>query len=260
MSRASNARRAPIVRRLGGFVLLFLLAVGCDQFEGYVQEASLPPPSLPSPTISRDATPLAVLPRTLPKQIAQADTFHGCPPDGNGGDGELNYLKNRTDGARFIPVALAALLDLGWPEGAEGKGQSDMEPADRDAIKQFEGSAVSIVGYVMRAAPEGPDPTNCDSPTFQDYSIWIVANPKDDIATSVVAQVTPRVAIDHPGWTGSNLKRLANRKATVKISGWLLFDGEERKQLNRTRGTLWEIHPTMGIEVDEGYGFVDLVR
>ncbi len=50
-----------------------------------------------------------------------------------------------------------------------------------------------------------------------------------------------------PRWTISALKRLAERHERVRISGWLMFDGEHPDQIGKTRGTLWEIHPVMPV-------------
>jgi hypothetical protein len=38
----------------------------------------------------------------------------------------------------------------------------------------------------------------------------------------------------------------------VRISGWLLMDQEHPEQLGQTRASLWEIHPILHIEVNEG--------
>jgi hypothetical protein len=41
----------------------------------------------------------------------------------------------------------------------------------------------------------------------------------------------------------------------VRISGWLMMDPEHPDQIGNTRGTIWEIHPIMQIEVQESGGF-----
>jgi hypothetical protein len=55
------------------------------------------------------------------------------------------------------------------------------------------------------------------------------------------------------------LKRIANRHERVRISGWLMFDGEHPDQVGKTRGTLWEIHPVMRIDVlkSDGWTYLD---
>ena len=69
--------------------------------------------------------------------------------------------------------------------------------------------------------------------------------------TSIVVEVTPRVRKGHPNWTTARLDPLVHTSTPVRISGWLMFDPEHPEQLGKTRGTLWEIHPIMKIEVEE---------
>ncbi len=66
----------------------------------------------------------------------------------------------------------------------------------------------------------------------------------------MVVEVTPRVRDQRPGWTDSALAALKGQQ--VRISGWLLMDQEHPEQLGQTRATLWEIHPIMHIEVNQG--------
>ena len=40
--------------------------------------------------------------------------------------------------------------------------------------------------------------------------------------------------------------------------GWSMLDQEHPEQLNQTRGTLWEIHPIMQIEVQQNGSWVPL--
>ncbi|MGE5333109.1 MAG: hypothetical protein ACM3N4_00285, partial [Nitrososphaerota archaeon] len=45
-------------------------------------------------------------------------TFHGCPPGGDGGDSQLNVLKNRIDdgvNGAFQDVSLDTLINLSFP-------------------------------------------------------------------------------------------------------------------------------------------------
>jgi hypothetical protein len=37
----------------------------------------------------------------------------------------------------------------------------------------------------------------------------------------------------------------------VRISGWTMLDPEHPDQVDNTRGTIWEIHPIMQIEVQQ---------
>src|SRR5437764_10872377 len=57
-----------------------------------------------------------------PNPIAQ--TFHGCPPSGDGGDPALNILKNRVDEGPWQSVTLSSLLALTWPMEIERQPRS----------------------------------------------------------------------------------------------------------------------------------------
>jgi hypothetical protein len=71
-----------------------------------------------------------------------------------------------------------------------------------------------------------------------------------DGAGAIVVEATPRVRFNHPGWTTHRLRQLAQNNKAVRISGWLLMDQEHPDQITAgIRGTLWEIHPIMQIEV-----------
>ena len=51
----------------------------------------------------------------------------------------------------------------------------------------------------------------------------------------------------NPSWTKANLNKIRGQK--VRITGWLMYDFEHPPQVGKTRGTLWEVHPVMKIEV-----------
>src|SRR5947209_6927198 len=42
-------------------------------------------------------------------------TFHGCPAQGNGGDTQLNLLKNRMDTASWKAISFSQLATLPYP-------------------------------------------------------------------------------------------------------------------------------------------------
>jgi hypothetical protein len=79
-----------------------------------------------------------------------------------------------------------------------------------------------------------------------------------------VAEVTPRLKPDHPKWTQNAIRRLARTGQQVRVSGWLMMDQEHPEQIkgtpaqDPTRGTLWEVHPIMDIEVMRGGNWVPL--
>ena len=49
------------------------------------------------------------------RPVPESPGFEGCPGDGDGGDRELNRLKNRVDTATWVPTPFASILDLAVP-------------------------------------------------------------------------------------------------------------------------------------------------
>jgi hypothetical protein len=74
----------------------------------------------------------------------------------------------------------------------------------------------------------------------------------------VVIETTPRVRRRHPAWTVARLRPWVDADSAVRISGWLMLDPEHRNHLNKYRGTLWEIHPILRIEVQRDSTWVSL--
>lgn len=67
-----------------------------------------------------------------------------------------------------------------------------------------------------------------------------------------MVEVTPRVRARHPGWTLQAFQSLARQKSRVRIGGWTMLDPEHPDQVGKTRGTIWEIHPVMRVDVMQG--------
>jgi hypothetical protein len=181
------------------------------------------------------------------------NTFYGCPSEGDGGDPKLNTYKNRTDDGEngvFHDVSVATILSLPWPQTVGYAKRSTWSDAETQAIAQYEGIAVRASGYIVQVKHEGTESTNCHDTTNRDYHIWLAANANDDRSQAVVVEVTPRVQALRPGWQGTRLSGLVG--AQVRISGWLLFDQEHPDQVGQTRGTIFEIHPIIHIEVASG--------
>jgi len=186
-----------------------------------------------------------------PQPVVQ--TFQGCPPGGDGGDEQLNKLKNRVDdgdNGRYYDTDLNSILALPIPQGVERVARADWSPDDLSQIQQYEGTPVRVVAWFYSDKHEGTESTNCHATQYRDYHVWIVPNSGDDRTQAVVAEVTPRVQALRRGWTDSALSGLKGRQ--VRISGWLLMDQEHPEQLGQTRGTLWEVHPILHIEVNSG--------
>ena len=166
----------------------------------------------------------------------------------------MNRLKNRIDDGSYVPVTFDAVAALTWPKEIERKKRADWSHADTAAISKYEGIPISVEGYLFGAKEEGPEAPNChgaDLP-LHDFHIWLTKSSGEDNSHSVVVETTPRVRANHSTWTVKTLDKIAKDKTRVRISGWLMLDPEHPDQVDKTRGTIWEIHPIMQIEIQEG--------
>jgi hypothetical protein len=188
--------------------------------------------------------------------------FMGCPPEGDGGDPLLNRLKNRSDEGAWVPVDFAAVERLPWPQGIERRARSRWTHGDAAEVAHYEGIPISITGYLAGAKEEGPESPNChgDDHAFRDFHLWLVSSPGADRSGSIVVEVTPRLRRKHPEWSLDRIRALVRAKTQVRISGWLMLDPEHPDQVRKTRGTIWEIHPIMKIEVAEAGAWRPLDR
>lgn len=179
--------------------------------------------------------------------------FEGCPPEGDGGDRELNRLKNRVDSAAWKSTPFETMLGLSWPPSVSRRARAEWSARDSIAIARHEGLPVTVEGYFVGAKQEGPESPNCHGAdrTFRDWHIWLAETPGKDRRRSIVVETTPAVRATHPDWSIATIHKLVRDSTPVRVSGWLLFDQEHPEQLGRTRGTLWEIHPVMRIEIKQ---------
>jgi len=206
-------------------------------------------------------TPIARPGGTLPNPGGIAtpveETFRGCPPEGRGGDPQLNLLKNRIDEANWQPATIETMLALRWPPATERRAMSRWSVADRAEIARNNGLPVQAEGYLLLVRQQGAESTNCGSASADevDYHMWLAAQPNDNRGTkSVVIEATPRVRAKHPGWTLQNLEAVARQQTRIRISGWTMLDPEHPDEVGKSRGTIWEIHPIMKIEVAQPGG------
>jgi len=176
--------------------------------------------------------------------------FRGCPAQGDGGDRELNVLKNRVDSAAWAATPFSSVLGLSWPRGATKRGRAEWSIVDSLTVAATEGLPVAVEGYFVAAKQEGPEATNCHGAdaAFRDWHLWLAATPGKDRRRSIVVETTPAVRSERQ-WTLNAMHELARDSTLVRVSGWLMLDQEHPEQLGKTRGTLWEIHPVMRIEV-----------
>lgn len=77
--------------------------------------------------------------------------------------------------------------------------------------------------------------------------------------SSVTAESTPRVRLDHPNFTRLKLNPLIdanwkpsnsnpNGKLLVRVTGLLMFDSGHFFHESLTRDTNWEVHPVLKME------------
>lgn len=185
------------------------------------------------------------------KQTPIEITFNGCPPEGQGGDPALNRLKNRVDeSSKYYTVSFDAVSQLSWPKDIEKRNRFEWSAQDAASISKYEGIPIAVEGFLAGVREEGPESTNCHG-SDHDFHIWLVKSAGDNRSRSIVVEVTPRVRAKHANWTTSALAKIVQSKERVRISGWLMFDQEHPEQIGNTRGTLWEIHPIMQIEVEK---------
>ncbi len=197
------------------------------------------------------AAPVGDLPNIPEKQTPASYTLDGCPPEGKGGDPELNLLKNRSDPGDYAVVSFDSLTALTWPKNIERVPMGQWADSSRNYIQQYEGTPISVEGYIVGLREGLPDPANCNwtSSGYLDWHLSFTKNPRDDRSQSVMAEVTPRIRMRHR-WTIDSIHSLImDEHVPVRLSGWLYFDPEHPGDLGVTRVTLWEINPVMQVEV-----------
>jgi hypothetical protein len=212
---------------------------------------SLLPPLLLVLLLSIGTAPAAVAP--------QPGDFQGCPEPGQGGDPDLNRLKNRSaQVATTEPMTVAQINALPLPlEALRGK-RATWPASTRQEITPLEQKGVMVEAFLIGVKQEGPETTNCRRRDLHDYHIWIVDARDQTRAASVVVEITPRWLAANDGWRLQTFKRLAQQRANVRITGWLMFDPQHPDQIGKTRGGLWEVHPITKIEVFSGGSWIEL--
>jgi hypothetical protein len=227
----------------GGLVLLVLAALLLMQYLG--AGALLPISAVIA------APPVGDLPMMPEKPPASPEGFKDCPPEGQGGDVDLNRLLNRVDKGAYVPVSFDSLLALTWPRSAEQHLMIEWTPSGRAFISQYLGVPVVVEGYIEALRDGVPHAANC-SRTDEPGDLWrlyLTKGPKDRRAQSVIAVSTPQTRVGHT-WTVDMIRSfLVAGRVPVRLSGWLYFDPDHSQEIGRTRATLWEISPVMQIEV-----------
>lgn len=193
----------------------------------------------------RSLIPLVVVAVTIFTALALvARQIYGdpCPPEGAGGDVDLNRLKNRTDSPRSS-VRLTVGEISGLHSIRSHRRRAQWTRGDWRVIRDLEGAAVTVEGYVARTREEGPEATNCQD--GHDIHLYLVDRSGDDARASVVAEITPRMR--RPTWSASAIASLARHRSRVRVTGWLMYDQEHAP--DAARATSWEIHPVTAVTV-----------
>jgi len=212
----------------------------------------------PEGTIARLAQDADAVP-VLPPRAYSSGAFEGIPPEGVGGDPDLNVLKNRDLPPRqYTPRALQEIIAQPAPT-TSGPRRTWPEDA-RSRIAELESQGVVVEGYLRSVKPLGPTAANArrQPKENRDWRLALVAAPDADHASSVVAVVSPRIRANHPEWTLAKLQELSASRQRVRIGGWLLF-GSPTLMKVRQAATSWRIHPVLKIEVGSRRGWTDLV-
>jgi hypothetical protein len=204
--------------------------------------------------------PLAVLAVLVFITSAPAQTvghttgrFHGCKPEGTGGDGYLNQLKNRDIPPDTYDDMTLANVIAEKPAHAMAMEKRDRDTWEEDAraeIAPWEAKGARVIGRLIALRTQGPEACNCKSTRYADIHLWIAtkASASAKPTQSMVIEISPRDADDHPGWNKDDLIALAKKGTRVRISGWLTWDDEHGSEVGKSRGTLWELHPVHLIE------------
>jgi len=217
------------------------------------------------------------------KPLPQVSSFNSdegaCGGTGEGGDSDTNRRKNRIDVPdSYHSVAWEAINSLDYAKSAP-KRRSDWTSAQLATISPFEGSAITVEGFLYKVKVESSSPgarrggesTNCHAHLASDvdWHMPLTANLEGGEDVAVIVETTPRVRKSHANWTTTRLKPWAAHvgnhanadynEQKVRISGWLMLDPEHQGMINNgLRSTLWEIHPITKIEVWDNGSWVDL--
>ena len=196
----------------------------------------------------------------LYKGTAPSD-FHGIPPEGIGGDPELNKEKNRwAMPAAVTQVSVSQIIS--FPHDAldmMGKEKrSKWTSSASDQASANENRAVEVIGYLAHVKESGPEACNGHSDIYHDFHLWITESPGEDKNKGIVIEAIPFWKEQFPAWLLLTFEKLASQNAKVRVSGWVLWDEEHGDEVGKSRGSLWEVHPFTKFEVFSGGKWVEL--
>jgi hypothetical protein len=248
-----------------------------------VEVRQAPPAVLEGGGTPTESTPATAISSEWDKPAPQSSSFQSdegnCGETGDGGDADTNRRKNRTDvPSSYHAVTRGAINSLAYAKGAP-KSRMDWTPAQLATIAPFEGSAISVEGYLYKVkvesssvnAASGGESTNCHARLANDvdWHMPLTANVGEGESVAIIVETTPRVRKQHALWTTAHLKawtahlgshpNASYNQQKVRISGWLMLDPEHQDMIDSgLRSTLWEIHPITKIEVWNNGAWADL--
>ena len=253
-ARSRRGASASLILVLVVLIVVVVTAILVSRRRSQVTSGAVPAGSAGTASAGAPPSGAGGIPILANKPRPTEITFQGCPPDGDGGDRALNRQKNRVDEGAYAPVSLNAIVTRPWPPAIEQTRRANWSRRAAAEVEKYEGVPVQVVGYIAGAKLEGPESPNCHGAdaAFRDFHIWLTDTSSTDRRGSVVIEMTPRVRTNHPEWTVAALRKLSRGKTKVRVSGWLMMDQEHPDQVGRTRGTIWEIHPVMRVDVERG--------
>jgi hypothetical protein len=155
----------------------------------------------------------------------QPGDLQGCPEPGQGGDPDLNRLKNRSAQVSTTePMTVAQINALPMPlEALRGK-HATWPASTRQEITPLEHKGVMVEAFLIGVKQEGPETTNCRRQDLHDSHLWMVDARDQTRAASVVVEMTPRWLAANDGWRLQTFKHFAQQRAKMRITGWLMCD------------------------------------
>lgn len=185
----------------------------------------------------------------------------GIGREGMGGDPILNKQKNRISeppsvADYTVPQVMAIMNDVLMQEGQ--RMRKNWYPSARLFAEEKENWGIRLTGYLLRAKQSGIESANGYVDSLRDYHLWIGDRPMAERRTTMIAEITPRWKVVHPEWRLRTFKRLADQRAKVRVTGWLLWDQEHGSEVEKSRGTSWEIHPVTKFEVWSDSTWIEL--
>src|SRR6185437_11520926 len=143
-----------------------------------------PPSPAPTPAAA------AAVDSTWAKTPSNASDLHWptgnhalCQAAGIGGDPATNFLKNRTDEpTSYHAVNWSAVATLVFPHNRLKYRESSAHPwppADLAAIAEYEGTPISVIGFLANAKVEGKESTNCSQTDTArvDWHLYLTKGP-----------------------------------------------------------------------------------